>query len=68
MSMLAAAIFLSGIVVLLVGATRVAFAIRRHVAAGEPLPSVRQALPTAGWLSLSVYGLLLASAGMLLAR
>jgi hypothetical protein len=69
MPILAAVLFLSGMTVLLVGAARAAFAIhalwRQH---GGSLPSLRHALPPAAWLSLSVYGLVLASAGMLLAR
>jgi hypothetical protein len=68
MSLLAALVFLSGTVVLLVGAARVAFALRALLAERGPLPPFRQVLPTAGWLSLALYGLLMASAGMLLAR
>jgi hypothetical protein len=69
MSVLAAVLFLSGMTVLLVGAARAAFAIhglwRAH---GGSLPSLRHAVPSVAWLSLSVYGLVLASAAMLLTR
>ena len=68
MSLLAAVLFLSGMVALLVGATRAAFALRAIVRAHGGLPSLRDALPSAGWLIISVYGLVLASAGMLITR
>ena len=69
MPVLAAVLFLSGMTVLLVGGARAAFAIhalwRAH---GGTLPSLRHAVPPAAWLSLSVYGLVLASVGMLITR
>jgi hypothetical protein len=68
MSLLAVVLFLSGMVALLVGASRAAFALRAILRAHGGLPSLRQALPSAAWLMISVYGLVLASAGMLLSR
>ena len=68
MSLLAVVLFLSGMVALLVGASRAAFALRAIVRAHGGLPSLRHALPPAGWLMISVYGLVLASVGMLLSR
>lgn len=68
MSVLAAVLFLSGMIVLLVGAGRAALALRSLLRAHGSWPDLRTALPPAAWLGLSVYGLVLASAGMLLAR
>ena len=47
MSLLAVVLFLSGMVALLVGATRAAFALRAIVRAHGGLPSLRDALPPA---------------------
>jgi len=68
MSLLATVLFLSGMVALLVGATRAAYALRAIMQAHGDLPSLRDALPSAGWLMISVYGLVLASVGMLITR
>ena len=74
MSPIAAVIFMSGVIALLVGSIRAGRAIRSLVtvrADDRPSPpesSVRDALPGAAWLAVSVYGLVLASAAMLLSR
>ena len=68
MPLLAVVLFMSGMVALLVGASRAAFALRTILRANGGLPSLRHALPSAGWLMISAYGLVLASVGMLIAR
>ena len=76
MSPIAAVIFMSGVIALLVGSIRAGRAIRTFVtvraddrpARSQPEPGVRDALPSAAWLAVSLYGLVLASAGMLLTR
>ncbi len=68
MSVLAAVLFLSGMIVLLVGVGRAAIALRSLLRTHGSLPDLRAALPPAAWLGLSVYGLVLASVGMLLTR
>ena len=74
MSPITAVIFMSGVFALLVGSIRAGRAIRTFVTVradhrrAAPEPSVREALPSAAWLAVSLYGLVLASAGMLLTR
>ena len=72
MSVVLAVVFMSGVIALLVGSIRAVRAIRSLVAiraddrrvADEPV--VRRVLPGAAWLGIAVYGLVLASAAMLL--
>jgi hypothetical protein len=73
-SAITAVIFMSGVIALLVGSVRAGEAIRALVTVraddrrADPEPSVRDALPGAAWLAVSLYGLVLASAAMLLTR
>jgi hypothetical protein len=72
MSVVLAVVFMSGVIALLVGSIRAARAIRPLVAirtddrpvADEPV--ARRVLPGAVWLGIALYGLVLASAAMLL--
>jgi hypothetical protein len=72
MSVVLAVVFMSGMIALLVGSIRAARAIRPLVAiraddrpvADEPV--ARRVLPGAVWLGIALYGLVLASAAMLL--
>jgi hypothetical protein len=73
-SAITAVIFMSGVIALLVGSVRAGHAIRSIVTVRaddrrpEPEPGVRDVLPSAAWLAVSLYGLVLASAAMLLTR
>lgn len=58
---IAAILFMSGVIALIVGASRAALAIR----AGT---FERPSLPAAAWLALSLYGLVLASVGIIVGR
>jgi hypothetical protein len=68
--------FMCGVIALLTGAARGIAAVRTAAAtpvpvvddAVVPAPVVRHWLPSAGWGAVALYGLVLASAGMLLAR
>jgi hypothetical protein len=69
-----AAAFLCGTIALLVGAVRAIAAARRLAAdlerpeLGPAEPPVRRWLPSLAWSAIAVYGLVLASAGIILAR
>jgi hypothetical protein len=68
-------VFLCGMIALLTGVGR-AIVSARHAAASpviaddpaDPAPVVRHWLPSIAWGSVALYGLVLASAGLLLAR
>lgn len=61
---LAIVLFMTGMVALLVGAARATIAIRTALLA----PEHRRAVPAVAWSVVSVYGLVLASIGMLITR
>ena len=75
MSPVIAFVFLCGMIALFTGVGR-AIVAARHAAStpvpavdpADPAPVVRHWLPSVGWGAVAVYGLVLASAGMLLAR
>ena len=68
------AAFLCGMIALLVGAVRAIAAARRLAAdierpiPGPATPPARRWLPSLAWGAIAVYGLILASAGIILAR
>ena len=75
MSPVIALAFLCGMIALLTGAARGITALRAAVTTrvpvegtGDPEVVVRHWLPSLAWGSVALYGLVLASAGMLLAR
>lgn len=61
MAPIAVLLFMSGIISLLVGATRTYLALR----AGS---LSRPTLPAGAWVAMSLYGLVLASVGIVIAR
>ena len=67
MSVVLALAFMAGVIALLVGSVRAARAIRPLITSrADDEPTARRLLPGAVWLGIAVYGLVLASAAMLL--